>query len=306
MKRKGFTLIELLVVVAIIALLISILLPSLGRARELAKQAVCRSNLRGIGQACHIYSNDNKESFPVAAHAPSANPDPSSNQLGVQYFGRLGVDQTISTPNTSSVHPSRSMFLLVIGGQSTAKQFVCPSSGDVEDDLRNHPAAGQQQASQPGINRFDFKGYGQLSYGYHMPYGKWARPTTNLDPRMPLGADKGPYFNGGASTNQSGQGAIDAVVALTPPSFSNVNDALRASNDQWRLFNSRNHGQEGQVVMFVDGHAEFERKPIIGVNNDNIYNYSDNITDPLRSLIGPASFTNGFGAITDSDSFIVP
>ena len=64
MKRKGFTLIELLVVVAIIALLISILLPSLARARELAKRAVCRANMRGIGQSCYIYSNDYEDTFP--------------------------------------------------------------------------------------------------------------------------------------------------------------------------------------------------------------------------------------------------
>ena len=49
-SRKGFTLIELLVVVAIIALLIAILLPALARARELARRAVCGSNLREIGQ----------------------------------------------------------------------------------------------------------------------------------------------------------------------------------------------------------------------------------------------------------------
>lgn len=46
------------------ALAISILLPSLSRARELAKRAVSSANLRGIGQACHIYANDNKDKFP--------------------------------------------------------------------------------------------------------------------------------------------------------------------------------------------------------------------------------------------------
>jgi prepilin-type N-terminal cleavage/methylation domain-containing protein/prepilin-type processing-associated H-X9-DG protein len=54
-RGLGFTLIELLVVVAIIALLISILLPSLSRAKEQAKAAVCASRLRGFGQGSAVY-----------------------------------------------------------------------------------------------------------------------------------------------------------------------------------------------------------------------------------------------------------
>lgn len=57
-RRGGFTLIELLVVVAIIALLIAILLPSLSRARNMANTTACAANLKGLGLAAHIYAQE--------------------------------------------------------------------------------------------------------------------------------------------------------------------------------------------------------------------------------------------------------
>jgi prepilin-type N-terminal cleavage/methylation domain-containing protein len=62
--KKAFTLIELLVVIAIISLLVSLLLPSLSEARELARQSVCLSNLQKAGVGLSLYVHDNDDYCP--------------------------------------------------------------------------------------------------------------------------------------------------------------------------------------------------------------------------------------------------
>lgn len=72
-KTKAFTLIELLVVVSIIALLVSILLPSLGKARDRARDVVCLLNLRNMNSVLFLYANDNSRHF--VPHWFALNPD---------------------------------------------------------------------------------------------------------------------------------------------------------------------------------------------------------------------------------------
>jgi len=116
----AFTLIELLVVIAIIAILAAILLPSLGRARELARGSTCLSNLHNIGTAIQMYIADNDSLFPTCY--TYVNGESSSFKSGL--YSKAGYWHW-----TSALEPE-----LYEGSNNpgstlprTSKQFVCPS-----------------------------------------------------------------------------------------------------------------------------------------------------------------------------------
>ncbi len=312
---------------------LGMLLYSMTYTPTIPKRAVCASNIRGIGQALKVYANDNLDSYPATLYAPV--PDDGGISTRVSFVGRMGAEyrtdldtlppgvtagqtddlakRSYADPNTpglaakrNSVHPSRSLFILVMDGTCTAEQFICPASGDQADDLRDPHAS--KLASAPGYSRFDFKGYPHLSYGYQLPYGQYGRPSEDLDGNMPIMADKGPYYTAGT---RRADGTIPDRPTVTPGSpltvagMTTAEVARRSESETWRPYNSRNHAREGQNVLYNDCHASFEKKPIVGIDNDNIYTMQGPGATPLDVIFGlvPADRQ---GPRTNTDSVIVP
>jgi prepilin-type N-terminal cleavage/methylation domain-containing protein/prepilin-type processing-associated H-X9-DG protein len=134
--RRGFTLIEVLVVVAIIGLLVSILIPSLSKAREQSRRVVCGSNLHQHLFVILTYSHDYRGAFP---RNPSQHLTPSGNSS-------WWIDTVVATYDGASggrdPFDLRRLFKRYTGGLTD--MFSCPSNGGPKmDDPANVKAAAE-------------------------------------------------------------------------------------------------------------------------------------------------------------------
>jgi len=180
-RRTAFTLVELLVVVGIIALLLTILMPSLGRASELARRAVCASHLHGLGHAWNMYWNEwNNE------HPPMFNPlrygDWHVSDITSQWNHMIWTGNHPTYGGTVAkaqwMQSGRLLEAELIAG---VDNYLCPTvirnypepwfqdpkNGNLEDDLRKMPLA--------GLGKYPTANYWppvkERSCGAHMTYG---------------------------------------------------------------------------------------------------------------------------------------
>lgn len=269
MKKKGFTLVELLVVIAIIALLMGILMPALARVRQIAYRLYCGTNLSGIGKAMLIYAGDYDDELP---------------RQGLKYGAVSNV-----LPNTSGTITS-CFYKLVKFAEVTPKSFLCRGDTGViqfQDstiDLTDlfdfaHP---------PAIPAAD--GWKYCSYTYHCPYpgttGTGFPLTTSSDPGMAVAGDLNPWF---ARPEHPAYDFPNKTTAY-PNGFKPL-----GTREEIKLGNSWAHQNDGQNVLFADGHASFEKTSACGVNEDNIYTIGDN---PMGTIGVPG--TNAPLSRTDS------
>jgi prepilin-type N-terminal cleavage/methylation domain-containing protein/prepilin-type processing-associated H-X9-DG protein len=219
MRRRGFTLIELLVVVAIIAVLVAILLPSLGKAKDRANTTRCLANVRGIGAALTMYMGDYQRLMPYY-------------DVGSSFWS-----------NTLTPYGA--------GG----KMRNCPNARDVT--FTGGPTGGSASSQWSGFATppTDSGAYGINGWLYN-PVGRYADttqgqafvfPIVKEESRVPLVCDSA-WPDGWPLAND--QGNISVADQTNPPNLS-------ANSNFMHRFCIARHKKSINMV-FLDGHAENE------------------------------------------------
>jgi len=238
--RPGFTLIELLVVVAIIGLLIAILLPSLGKARMVAKRTQCLATIRAWGQAVYTYAAENNTYFGAKRPAPGGPAD-----LGTQW----DQDPKAYDPNS----PYDGMYANQASHLLSLKTRFCPA-----DMKANY--------GQPGVGYYQNTPLPSYKFASYMYPGDNPGPSTiqrmsifrSLSSTMVM-CDANSANNYGDCvafiTYNGGEGVYFSLNNNNPggPRVYNVAYYGPGYNSQIEI--QDRHGGKGSV-LFLDGHAD--------------------------------------------------
>jgi len=221
-RLRGFTLIELLVVVAIIALLIAILLPSLGRARAMTERTTCAANLKAQGTSFAIYAAQYNDSVPISATN-------GSNWLWDEppMFG----DQLLSSNPAAT-----------LDANSVRKIFYCPANpGQNADGLWAFTGS------------IRVMGYGYLN---DRP-GSSFTGVINFNPAR-NGTNTQRYNRKFSSQNSSTttEMAFDAIIQGGDGSYTSIKGGYKDAHTSSHLSNLDK--PEGQNIMFCDAHVEWK------------------------------------------------
>ena len=182
MRRRGFTLIELLVVIAIIAILAAILFPVFAQAREAARKASCQSNLKQLGTAESMYSQDYDETYSGSFLPRADQARWSYAELLQPYVKNAAIFHCPSASgymkNNDVMDPNVNPLTWQLGGLSYAyNSLISPTNiGANPNDDRANMRLAQVTAPADTIMMLD-GGYTANGWGY---YNIWQSQDTDV------------------------------------------------------------------------------------------------------------------------------
>jgi prepilin-type N-terminal cleavage/methylation domain-containing protein/prepilin-type processing-associated H-X9-DG protein len=161
--KRGFTLIELLVVIAIIAILASLLLPALSKAKQRAIATKCLNNLKQVGIASVMYMDDNEDSLPLSSHDGQSWVDTLQPYLSGTNLHRCPIDRNMTRIYSYAINDfllpvappdvDYSKFTAVPSPSDTLILAECSDANNGSDHLHLKPEIGD-----PPLNANTFAG----------------------------------------------------------------------------------------------------------------------------------------------------
>jgi len=299
-NRKGISLIELLVIFAVIALLLAIFMPSLGKVKKIASRVVCGTNLKGLGTAMTVYANDYDDECVRLGHGFWA------KELGYSFDDADFKPYDFEGPCTIT----SSLYLLVREADVSPKSFVCPKQKE------QVAFEGQNTKNLDLVELWDFgdNPYKHVSYAYHQPYSRYRADGTHAA-SFAVMADMSPWMKDGDFKKPNDENTLPPqIIDITDQStFDKGNSLNHASyQEQFLIFFERTRKRPtglGQNVLYADGHTAFEKQPNVGVKNDNIYTYWSTEENPTEQDIQGGTAPTGRDPENDAksvdDSFLV-
>jgi prepilin-type N-terminal cleavage/methylation domain-containing protein/prepilin-type processing-associated H-X9-DG protein len=220
--QRGFTLVELLVVIGIIALLISILLPALGKVRDQSNQTKCLSNVRQLTVAAMLQANDRKGSIqPAVTNKIAMQVDPSKTRLSWRRDGQAHDWAAATARYLGRKNPVEN--LMELAGTTDMAIFQCPS--DV--GLTANPPGYWLYSSTAFTDLAPTNGRLPISYAINADVASIASPSVVTDSGsfvegQWIGVYKGPktsWYGTGANTNpNSGAPLGGKITSVYKPS----------------------------------------------------------------------------------------
>lgn len=235
-------------------LMMGIMLPALARVRQLAFRMTCGTNLSAIGKAIHFYVNDYEDELPRAG-GPTTSWGYTPNWQADDRFTAFGV-QPDRTGGQASI--SASLYFLVRYEQLTPKSFLC--KGDINTTEFIPAKYGVHEKDLIDLWDFGPEPWKHCSYAYHIPYSQYALTSSSL-PGMAVAADRSPWIDSPSAE------AKDWIL------FRPDTRQFGGAAEHGRYGNAVAHQEDGQNVLFIDGHVEFAKRPYCGVEDDNIYTH---------------------------------
>jgi len=253
-RLTGANFAEIGIIPAVIAILmIGILIPALAKQREIAFRMTCGSNLSGIGKAMIIYSNDYQDQFPRAGGRNTVWGGAGSVVWNAPNRFKAYSLQADGTGGRATI--SSCFYLLIKYAEVTPKSFVCKGDSGTSEFKLSEYSRGDLQL----MDCWDFgpDPWKHCSYAYHIPFGLYAL-TTSSEPGMAVAADRNPWI-------------ISPAADVKNMAYFNPTGTV----EQQKYGNSISHQEDGQNVLFMDGHVYFEKRSYCAIKDDNIYTFWD-------------------------------